>query len=400
MSTEPQHILFVINSLGSGGAERVVSVLANEFSRRGLRVTIVLRANTGREVKQILLPEVAVVDLADDASDLYREVPRLARRPRFLEALLTLLPGKFRSFLLTWFVQRRLGGVVRHLQPDIAVAFMVSSNVHTTNALAASPIPVVISERTDPGRYAHRPLLRWRRNRAYAKADGLVFQTREALEYFTASIQARSAVISNPLELPPSLKRNHRRGTELRVVSVGRLVASKRFDLLIHAVASLRAKGMPVVLEIYGEGPDGDTLGSLCRKLGLEAHVRFMGFRKDVLADIVDADLFVLCSEYEGMPNALIEALGLGIPSISTDCPIGGPRALIQDGVNGLLIPVGDLGALESAMEHVLLDADLATRLGHTSVSLRDTLGARQIADRWMLELKAAMQRKTSRTAS
>lgn len=394
MNRSMEHVLFVVNSLGSGGAERVVSLLASELSRRSIRVSVVLRSNAGREIKQRIAPEVAVFDLADEASDLYRQAPRLLKTPWYWSLLLAVAPGKVRALVASMAAQSRLGSVIRHLNPDVAVAFMVSSNIKTTAALAGSTIPVVISERSDPRRYDDSPLRRWYRDRLYAKADGLVFQTRDAMEYFSRTIQARSAIIPNPLDLSPGLVRRQRTASGRRVVSVGRLVSSKRFDQLIRAVASLRAKGLSVSLEIYGEGPDGEALSALSRELLVENQVSFMGFRKDVLADILEADVFVLCSEYEGMPNALLEALGLGIPSVATDCPVGGPRSLIQNGVNGLLIPVADQVALEAALENLLLDQALAARFSAASVSIRDTLGTQRIADLWLAEFRAAAERK------
>ena len=151
---------------------------------------------------------------------------------------------------------------------------------------------------------------------------------------------------------------------EKEIVSVGRLNIPKNFPLLIRAFAKISEKHQDYILKIYGQGGLLESLKKLTRELGVEEKVEFPGYVNDIPKVLQKASLFVLSSHYEGMPNALAEAMSLGLPCISTDCPVGGPRFLINEEENGILVPVDDDDALADAIERVLNNEDLKEKLG------------------------------------
>ena len=195
--------------------------------------------------------------------------------------------------------------------------------------------------------------------------DGIVFQTPEAQAWFPKSIQNKSTIIANLVaEKFYQVKRSQR---PQHIVSCGRLHRQKNHTLLIRAFAKLADKYPQENLLIYGKGDLESSLNQLIEQLGLQKRVFLMGQSTDVAKVLSQAKLFVLSSDYEGMPNALMEALVAGVPSISTDCPCGGPRELIQHGKNGLLVPCNDENALVRAMDQLLSNPQLAAKMGENA---------------------------------
>ena len=167
------------------------------------------------------------------------------------------------------------------------------------------------------------------------------------------------------------------------VVAVGRLDVQKNYPLLIRSFAKIIKEGIDAELHIYGKGPLLEELSEIASVEGLEDKVVFKGFRSNVWHDIEKASVYVLSSDYEGMPNALIEAMALGLPVISTNCPIGGPSELITSGENGILVPIGDEDLLAKAMVSILTNKDFAYRLGDSAVKVYEELSISSIAEKW-----------------
>lgn len=206
---------------------------------------------------------------------------------------------------------------------------------------------------------ANLRLLRW----AYARATGVIavsYGVRSSLER-TAGVPAdRVQVIYNPVIVPEMLERaretpDHpfmRERDVPVVVGMGRLTRQKNFTLLLRAVAAIEST-TPVHVLILGEGEDRAMLTDLVGELGLGDRVALPGFVTNPYAYLAHADLFVLSSDWEGLPTVLIEALAIGTPVVATDCP-SGPREILADGAHGALVPVGDVNALANAMARVL----------------------------------------------
>jgi glycosyltransferase involved in cell wall biosynthesis len=211
-------------------------------------------------------------------------------------------------------------------------------------------------------------------------ADGCVFQTKEAKSWFPKEFQKKSAVIMNDVD--KVFFETERVGGS-HIVTLGRLSSQKNQKLLINAYSKIAGKYLETDLMIYGIGALKDELEEQIRTLGLSDRVRLMGLTKDVPTILAHAGYFVLSSDYEGMPNALMEALAIGVPCISTDCPCGGPRTLMKDGENGLLIPVGDESRLIEALDKLLSNQELADRLGQNAKEEAKKYRTEKVFEQW-----------------
>lgn len=271
---------------------------------------------------------------------------------------------------------------IKNVKPDIVVGFWIHPLFYAIPYLLGKTIKMVYSARNDPSRN-YSFVSRFMRWFVVRYADGIVFQTNQAMNFFSSKIQKKSIVIPNPTYIKkgeyklPKVREN-------KIVTVGRLELQKNQKMLIEAFSKVKSVYPNMRLEIYGEGSQRQELEKLIRRLNLCDSVFLMGTCKDIFHKICDAKLFVLSSDFEGMPNALIEAMSLGIPSISTDCPCGGPSMLIKDGVNGYLVPVGDANFLaEKIVEFFGMDNDKKKIFSLQCMRLLDTLEYDKIMKMW-----------------
>lgn len=242
---------------------------------------------------------------------------------------------------------------------------------------------VVISERNDPAQYPQSKLYGRFRDLCFNFADACVFQTSDAMKHFSKRVQRRGVIIPNPIngKIPEyPLDRN----TDKVVMSAGRLKEQKNFPMLIKAFAKFSNQYPEYTLEIYGDGPLKDELLQLSSDLGVKERVRFNSFCDDIFPVMARTSMFVMSSNYEGISNSMLEALAIGIPTICTDCPVGGAREMIDDGVNGLLVPVGDVDALNEAMSRVAEDDVFARKLAENAHSIRGKYPIEEIASSWI----------------
>lgn len=268
---------------------------------------------------------------------------------------------------------------------DIVLSMPEDIGIYVIAALLGTRIPIVVSERNNPWVMPDKMITRLLRVIMYKFANGLIFQTEMAMSFFSSSIQQKGIVLQNPLDIrriPSAFKGNRRK----EIVAVGRLTQQKNFKLLIEAFSEFYKNNSDYRLIIYGEGKLRDELENLSQKLLPEGKCLLPGKSKEVLKKINDASMFVLSSDYEGMPNVLIEAMAMGMPVISTDCPSGGPKSLIIDGENGILVPVGDKKSLVNAMEK-LKNESYGQLLGNNALNLRDRLGSYMIYQEWFAYL-------------
>lgn len=244
---------------------------------------------------------------------------------------------------------------------------------------------LILSERNDPNRYPKSNFLKMMRNIAYRYCEMVVFQTSEAKNYFSLDIQNKSVVIPNPIteNLPERFRGTRRKS----IVNFCRLEEQKNLKLLIYAFSLIKDSFPDYKLEIYGNGPLLEDLIKYSEELNVSNDVVFYGFSNNIHERIVDASIYVSSSNYEGMSNSMIEALALGIPTICTDCPIGGAKMLINSYENGILTPVGDSERLSEAMKVLLQDKSLMKKLSENGSQIRNKLDVKIIAQRWMSEI-------------
>lgn len=232
--------------------------------------------------------------------------------------------------------------------PDVAVSFLGPPNYRMLVASLGLKHKVIVSVRNDPKKEYGTGLRKAIANILFRLADGVVFQTSEAASYFAKSIRKKSKITFNPVE--PEFFRREWKNNGNEIVAIGRLQQQKNPKLLLEAYIQIADEFPGSSLGYYGDGEMRDGLKALAEQNGLSDRIHFYGISSDVPAVLENAALFVLSSDYEGLPNALMEAMAVGAPVISTDCPCGGPRSLIQNPSQGELVPCGNADKLARAL--------------------------------------------------
>lgn len=212
---------------------------------------------------------------------------------------------------------------------------------------------------------------------AAKKCDGFIFQTEGIKKTFPIKVQKNSIVISNAISNKKVYDINvHNK--ENVITAMGRLNSQKGFDTLIKAFSIVNKKNSSYILKIFGEGSDRDTLQNLIDNADLHDYVQLCGAKSDAINDVANSKIFVLSSRYEGMPNALIEAMAAGTACISTDCKFG-PSELINDGKNGLLIPVDDVRTLSEKILFLIKNDSARENIEKEAMKIRKKLDANTI---------------------
>lgn len=347
--------LFVATGMRFGGAERVMSILANEWYSRGEKVRFFL-TGTPAESSYPLSEGIKIVSSFQTAQE-----------ARFEQ---TVHIREIRKECLNW-------------KPDVVVSFYNDICALTAIAIMGLNIPLIYSERNDPNKVNQRAVDKLYRKIVENKADKFVFQTEGAKKCYPDKVQRRSCVILNPLDTA-SFPIHDFANEEKKIVSVGRLETQKNQLLLIEAFSMIMDQISDFRLIIYGEGKLREKLENFIQQKGLQGRVFLPGAKSGIQDQIKNAALFVLSSDYEGIPNALIEAMAIGLPCVSTDCSPGGARVLIENEKNGLLVPCDDAEKLASAMIKMISDRELAKQCGENAYEIRSRVEASVIANRWL----------------
>jgi glycosyltransferase involved in cell wall biosynthesis len=352
--------------MGPGGAERVTGHLANHWAKMGWTVTIVTMARRNEDVYE-LDPRVR------------RIVLNLARESRSVMASI-------------WNNLRRVAAVRRTLRqekPDVALGIMP-----TSSCLLALVGPVngcirIGTERSYPPMLPLGRVWETIRQNAYGSLDAVVALNREGAAWIKAHTNAKAVpVIFNPVPFPfPTsepilLPEAVLFATRKSLLSAGRLSAPKAFDRLIRAFAQLAPEFPDWDLAIVGEGPLRSELTALSQELGLAGRLHLPGRAGNIADWYRAADLFVLTSHFEGFPNVLAEAMAHGLPAVSVDCNTG-PRDIIRDGIDGVLVAQDNQEALVMALRKMMRDDVLRNEMGMCAEKIRDRLSLEEIAGRW-----------------
>ena len=342
----------ITKAMTSGGAERVIAQLANYFVTHGIRCRIITTDN--QEVMYPLNEKIMVVPIGKKSNN--KIIDRVVRYSALRKVVLSDLP-------------------------DVILTMPEDTGIYAILALLGTGIPVYVSERNNPWVMPNVKVTRFLRKVAYPFANGIIFQTEMAKSFFPKYIQRKGIVLPNPVD-DSRIPAPYEGKREKRFVAVGRLEPQKNFSMLIEAFAEFNKEVSGYRLMIYGEGKERDKLEKLIADLGMQDIIYLPGRDKDVLNRINNATAFILSSDYEGMPNALIEAMCMGMPVISTDCPSGGPQELIKSGENGILISVGNKENLVNAMK-LMTNACEAEKLAGKAGELRKRLTDAGVFEEW-----------------
>lgn len=293
---------------------------------------------------------------------------------------------------------RALRRAIRASRPDIVLSFMDRTNVLTLVATVGLGVPVIVEEHNDPAEERMNPLWAFLRDLTYRRASSVVALSRTALSYFDGPVRRRGRVIPNPVVAPrggDSSSGSDADGAGATIVAMGRLVPQKGFDLLLDALARLDPAARGWTVDIWGEGPMRGELEAARARLGLADVVRLPGVTPTPGAAMAAARLFVLSSRYEGFPTVLGEAMGAGRPVVAFDCP-SGPREMVRDGIDGLLVPDGDVAALAAAIERVLTDDALRAALAGHAPEILERFGIERVAAQWDELFDACLAARTA----
>ena len=300
MSEKVSKVCLYINVLGGGGAERVMANLANTFAEDGCETTLITSFPADKEysldkrVQRLLLEDHEV------------------RQSRLMRNLTRIF---------------KLRKICKEEKPNILISFMEEPNFRAILATRGLPVKTLVSVRNDPNKEYAGKMGAFVGKVLLPMADGCVFQTKEAQAWFPKRLQRKSKIIYNAVK--EDFYHIERKPNHGEIVTCGRLTEQKNHAMLISAFAEVVKQYPYATLKIYGEGTLRDTLQTQIDTMGLQGRAFLMGATNDVGKVLQTADLFVLSSDYEGMPNALMEAMAAGVPCIATDCPCGGPRELL-----------------------------------------------------------------------
>lgn len=354
-------ILFSNSALAYGGAERVISILASKLAEKGHDVEVLLYFN-----RPVCFNFNKNVKIVNDES--YIGVQNVYRH-------------------ILW---RR--NYISKLRPDIVISFLAPFNMINVIAMLGLKIPLVLADRNDPRKVPTNFILRICRDVLYRFADAIVLQNKSNYNYFSRAIKEKSEIIYNPVNLGnlagSAIKCINK---EKKIVCVARVIKQKNPMLLLNAFYNISRDFPDYKLEYYGNGDMITEISEEARKKGLSDRIILHGAVDNVLERIRSAEMFVLTSDYEGMPNALLEAMCLGIPVISTR--VSGANDLIQNYKNGLLVDCNDEEGLTRAMLLYLRNKSLRERCANEAVKLNSILDIESISDRWEVFISSIIMR-------
>lgn len=361
-------ITFLLASLGSGGAERVVSLLANKMVERGHQVEIIcLKVN-----------------------DVYYQTDSRVK--------VTLAMQQTKNRLTEFFWLRKY---LKKQNPDVVIPFTEGVYCFTILSLLGTGIPIIASERLDPAAMSKTRKILKRLLLPYA--DWLVVQTQSIKEYFPKSIQKKTSIIYNPVndevfKSPDGLQvqgvnaassvqssktplegRSQERFN--RIISVGRLYPQKNQEMMIRAFAKVADEFPDWQLVIYGEGPLRAELEFLVSSFKLHDRVLLPGRTENVIEELRKSKIFCMSSDYEGLSNAMIEAICVGLPVVTTK--VSGTEELIRDGDNGFVVAIGDVEDMTKVLFSLITQEELRNRMGEKCKEMASMFYADSVVKQW-----------------
>jgi GalNAc-alpha-(1->4)-GalNAc-alpha-(1->3)-diNAcBac-PP-undecaprenol alpha-1,4-N-acetyl-D-galactosaminyltransferase len=368
-------VTLVIYGLGGGGAERVMSILANYWVEQGWEVTLMMLVDATQPCFYTLDPRIQLKSLG------------LAKNStNALDAICN-----------TWQRVMRLRREIIADRPDVVISFMNSVNVFNILACWQLDIPTIVSEHTYPGatdaNKIWQLLMKW----SYRYADAIAVLTENALPFYPATEGYRTIVIPNPVLAIQPAAATARLLTTPSLIAVGRLDPRKGFDLLLRAFDRIHARHPDWQLTILGEGEIRAELEDLRSQLQLTDRVHLPGAVQNVPDYLHQAALFVLPSRVEGFPMVLCEAMATGLPVLAADC-LSGPRDIIEDGVNGVLVATENVEALAAGLDALMSDPAKRQQLAQNAPQILDRFGLERVMAMWAQEIETVVDRVSKRS--
>lgn len=363
------NIVFTCNRVGSGGAERVITNIANRMAQDGINV------------------EIICYDILDDFYYKVNEGVSIIEIDKNLK--------NYKSFF-----ERKLFGVrnlyrlyatLKKISPDLVVSFYTKQNCYSILCSKLLKIPIIAAER-DHFFIADSKMNHILRKIFYHRADGFIHQTKWAKKYLEEHYHTplNAIILHNPIWITQYGDRNPEHNV---VIAVGRLAEQKNYNGMIQAFRIVANSVPDVKLKIYGSGPQ-DRLNELIYHNNLDKNVILMGQTQDVVSCYLKADAFVMFSHGEGYPNALMEALACGVPCVSSDCPIGGPSELLEDGINGYLTVNEDINDFANKIIALLESQETKERFSNNAMKIRESNSMDTIYEQLMKYIRTFVNKR------
>lgn len=346
-------ILFLIGMLNFSGAENVLRAIASSLKKAGNEVYISVRVDSGEKG--------------------YNGIPIYAYEGNSIQRIV------------------KIRKTIKSKKIDVVVAFGFPFNLDAVALRIFTDVKAVLCERHDPSAIKRTALQKLEKSILYPLADGYIVQTKKTKEYYLSHYTKKEneiCVIPNPVryDKPECVADKERRK---EIVTVGRYDnMQKNHIMLINAFQQFHKDFPDYVLKIFGEGDDRKLYEQRIAELGAQEYMMLMGFEKNPIKQIALADIFCLSSNYEGMPNALIEAMSVGLPCVSTKCGGGAAEELIVDGENGLLIDINDEKGLSEAFVRLASDRTINKQIARKAYMINDTLSLESISKEWEVFLR------------
>ncbi len=398
--SKKKQLMFIMPVMKGGGAEKVAALLLNEFNKNGYECELVLTNSDRNEiVDRGLSPEVSLTVLREafpESSGFRKLIITILRLMSSIickipEALGKKVPACFARFSFSAQYYDELKALKKHFEdkPDAVILSFLQPSIPLT-LLAAEGLPnrVVVSERADPYRLLRK---RYGYNfvkKYYQRADAVVFQTNDAKAAYPENISKKGTVIFNPIN--DKLPEPYHGEREKYITTFCRVSRQKNLPVLVSAFAGFHKDFVDYRLKVIGEPQNADDMAALeetkalADKLGITQYIDFLPFSAQVHDLIIRDAMYVNSSDYEGMSNAMLEAMAIGMPVVCTDCPIGGANAVINNNENGILTQVGNAEEMCIAMKKIAGDKSFADTLSHNAAQIRYDLSLINTAKKWM----------------